>query len=655
MSFNLTDQYISASFQQLVQTSGSSSGSYLVDGTGSLIESLTITASFADFASVAETVQGAIESASYAFFAESSDSASYALSASQAGTANIADFATTSDAASTATSASHALISDSAISASHALNSDNAITASYIENAVSASYATSSSQAENANTATTASHALFSEEAENAEHADAVQFPVIAKETLAKGDPVYVSGFNNGENKPEVLKADASDPSKMPVVGLAMVNASNNDHIFIAVGGNFSNVDTSTGLTSPQIGDTLYVASGGGYTNVKPTGTNLIQNIGVIGRVQQNTGQIVVSAIQRSNDLPNIPEGYVWVGDSNSIPTAVTSQSLYTGKDINVSSISASNATFISASIGYIESITGSAKIIGDAFLILNADTPTQRYAGLAVYDSGSAVSPHTASIQFDGVTNDWFYQYTGSDATDYGVVMFGPEYGTKGSPSYPSNNRILKGDGGHHLQDSSIQDDGAEVQFFNPVTFNQSAEFGNGIDITSGQLNGTASYATKSDYANLDNKPAGLVSGSSQIDVTQTQNIWQYVGINTGNQTISGNKTFSGQTAISGTSLHAVDNSTLGSSGTVNIDFNDANVFYCNPTGAVNFTVSNVPYGTSQTVIVLVENTGQTVTFSGIQFPGGSVPTLTSVGVDILTFISINGDVFCIAQQDFS
>ena len=641
MGYNLTSQYISASFQQLVQYVDSSS--VFVDGTGSAIPSVNITSSNAT-------------SASFALTASSVVSASYAVTSSHAIDADNAAFALSSSIASTATSASHALNSDTAISSSYAVTSSFATSASFADTSTSASHAA---------TAISASHALFSEEAENAEHADAVQFPVIAKETLAKGDPVYVSGFNSGQDKPEVLKADASDSSKMPVVGLAMVAAVNNDHIFIAVGGNFSGVDTSTGLTSPQIGDTLYVASGGGYTNVKPTGTNLIQNIGVIGRVQQNTGEIVVSAIQRTNDLPNIAEDHLWLGDSNGVPQATDKDALTVGTaslaldvistaNLNVTSISASNATFTSASIGYIESITGSAKIIGDAFLVLNADTPTQRYAGVAVYDSGSAVSPHTASLQFDGVTNDWFYQYTGSDATNYGVVMFGPEYGTKGSPTYPSNNRILKGDGGHHLKDSSIQDDGAEVQFFNPVAFNQSVEAGAGINMTGGQLNGTASYASKSDFNTLDNKPT-LVSGSSQIDVTQTQNIWQYVGLNTGNQTISGNKTFSGQTAISGTSLHAVDNSTLGSSGTVNIDFNDANVFYCNPTGTVTFTVSNVPYGTSQTVIVLVENTGQTVNFSGIQFPGGAAPTLTSVGIDILTFISINGDVFCIAQQDFS
>ena len=203
-----------------------------------------------------------------------------------------------------------------------------------VSSALSAShadFATTSSFALNFNPSATTSYALFSEEAENAEHADAVQFPVIAKETLTKGDPVYVSGYNSGESKPEVLKADASDSSKMPVVGLAMVNASNNDHIFIAVAGNFADVDTDTGLTSPSVGDTLYVASGGGYTNVKPTGTNLIQNIGVIGRVQQNNGEIVVSAIQRSNDLPNIQEGYAWVGDGSGVPQAVATSSFAGG------------------------------------------------------------------------------------------------------------------------------------------------------------------------------------------------------------------------------------------------------------------------------------------------------------------------------------
>jgi len=105
-----------------------------------------------------------------------------------------------------------------------------------------------------------------------------------------------------------------------------------------------------------------------------------------------------------------------------------------------------------------------SIQYVGDSFIVLNNDTPTQRYAGLAVYDSGSAGV--TSSLQFDGQTNDWFYEYSddGGATTDHGAVLFGPAYNTKGSPTYPTNNTIQKGNGGHHLLDSNITDDGSTI-----------------------------------------------------------------------------------------------------------------------------------------------------------------------------------------------
>ena len=254
-----------------------------------------------------------------------------------------------------------------------------------------------------------ASHAEFADEAENAEHADAVQFPVIAKETLTKGDPVYVSGYNNGESKPEVLKADASDSSKMPVVGLAMVNASNNDHIFIAVAGNFSNVDTDTGLTTPAIGDTLYVASGGGYTNVKPTGTNLIQNIGVIGRVQQNNGEIVVSAIQRTNDLPNIQNGYLWVGDSSGVPQALATSSIVT--DVDTGSLATTGSNVFNGS----QTISGSITLkgihpdgVGTTSSLITLDSDNGR---ITLYGNQSQDIPFQPIVLTGGGGEDGFTQ----------------------------------------------------------------------------------------------------------------------------------------------------------------------------------------------------------------------------------------------------
>jgi len=106
--------------------------------------------------------------------------------------------------------------------------------------------------------------------------------------------------------------------------------------------------------------------------------------------------------------------------------------------------------------------VSGSATIIGDAYVVVNSSAAT-RYAGLAVYESGS-VPPVTASWNFDSQTNDWFYSYSSSDATDYAVAIFGPEYATLGSPIYLTNNRIPKAADQHHLNDSNISDNGTVV-----------------------------------------------------------------------------------------------------------------------------------------------------------------------------------------------
>ena len=114
-----------------------------------------------------------------------------------------------------------------------------------------------------------------------------------------------------------------------------------------------------------------------------------------------------------------------------------------------------------------------SVQYIGDSIIVLNNSTPTERYAGLAVYDSGSAGV--TASLQFDGLTNDWFYQYSddGGVTSEHGAILFGPEYSTKGTPTYPTNNTIQKGNGGHHLLDSNITDDGTTITLDSNTTVN--------------------------------------------------------------------------------------------------------------------------------------------------------------------------------------
>jgi hypothetical protein len=196
-------------------------------------------------------------------------------------------------------------------------------------------------------------------------------------------------------------------------------------------------------------------------------------------------------------------------------------------------------------SFAYIESVSGSAKIIGDAFIVVNTNTPTSRYAGLSVYDSGS--TPSTASFYYDGQTNDWGYEYSSSMSVDYAVALFGPEYVTKGNPTYLSVNRIPKAVDNHHLNDSNISDSGTLIilnsnsQVNGDLVVNGSISANNLVSgssqiILGGDLTGSANNAQIASgvivnddvntsagivYTKLDLGGSGIVSGSSQVTRT--------------------------------------------------------------------------------------------------------------------------------------
>jgi len=160
-------------------------------------------------------------------------------------------------------------------------------------------------------------------------------------------------------------------------------------------------------------------------------------------------------------------------------------------------------------SFAYIQSVTGSAKVIGDSFVVVNNDTPNQRYGGLAVYDSGSTNT--TASLFYDGQLNDWNYEYFEGGNVDFGVLMFGPEYNTKGTPTYLTNNRIPKANGGHHFNDSNITDDGTTI------TIGSNSVVSGNLSV-SGIINGVISGSSQVSYPSLSNIPSGIISGSSQV-----------------------------------------------------------------------------------------------------------------------------------------
>jgi hypothetical protein len=171
------------------------------------------------------------------------------------------------------------------------------------------------------------------------ESAEVIKVPVknLQGSGLTKGDPVYISGSVGESGRLEVKLADASNSAKMPAVGLLFQDLGINGEGYVVITGKLRNLTTDPidGQT-PLANDVIYVkpngVTGAALTLTKPTGSNLIQNMGKVGRVStSNDGTFVVSSILRTNDIPNLTPGKIWVGS--------------TGNTIESSSITLTEAT----------------------------------------------------------------------------------------------------------------------------------------------------------------------------------------------------------------------------------------------------------------------------------------------------------------------
>ncbi len=145
---------------------------------------------------------------------------------------------------------------------------------------------------------------------------------------IGAGSVVYV----NGDGK-LVSLADASDPTKMPSIGIVTNNLGDNQNGYAAISGQVNGLDGSAGNTifdstivSADVGKILYVSpiNAGRLTITKPTSlTHLIQNVGRILDLTGSNVRIVVSNIGRSNDVPNtIDAGELTVNSSYTFPSS---------------------------------------------------------------------------------------------------------------------------------------------------------------------------------------------------------------------------------------------------------------------------------------------------------------------------------------------
>ena len=226
-------------------------------------------------------------------------------------------------------------------------------------------------------------------------------------------------------------------------------------------------------------------------------------------------------------------------GSNTFFGTQTYSGSVYIANDLVVQG---------SSSIQY---ISASSVSIGTNIVQLNTANPSVRFAGLTIIDSGSIGG--SGSFLYDSVQDEFIFIHRGNgvNITSSHFVL-GPEtYDNLGNETYLTNNRLSKGTGKEHLNDSNISDDGTLITLGSNTTITGTL-LATGTTLVSsstqviGILSSLNTYTGSNDTTNTaqnsrltsiesvtgsyETKGRGIVSGSSQITLASTTGFGTYI-----------------------------------------------------------------------------------------------------------------------------
>lgn len=320
---------------------------------------------------------------------------------------------------------------------------------------------------------------------------------------LVKGTPVHAITEANPQGQlAYVIAARADTASAMPATFVLNETLADEAEGEALVVGLINNVDTSA-FTA---GDVVYVGETGGYTNVKPTGDNLIQNLGVVIKSHATSGSGMVYGSGRSNDVPNLPSGKFFIGSSGN-----TAESAYT---LPTSDGTAGQALVTDGSGAVtFEDIGGGA--IESAITISNLDAAFSHMT-----------TPISAGTSIESILRDMLEKYNTSTinftAIHYALETTTP--GVYGSYSYSTNGvtvdvgRGIKVDGFQYSVSNPSQTTDNSVTFYDANTPVQTGYSDTG---TTGTLSSVITDTA--------NSPAGESFKLSVVDSGSGQNVTVY------------------------------------------------------------------------------------------------------------------------------
>jgi hypothetical protein len=226
--------------------------------------------------------------------------------------------------------------------------------------------------------------------------------------TIAKGTPCYITGSGTSGNLAGVWPADAADPTRMPagvIAGETLIAGAEGVGL---INGYIGNVNTSAFAA----GDSIYVAGGGGYTNVRPTGSGvLIQKLGNVEKSHASNGSGVINGPAYYNEVPNIQQGFTWVGNSNGVAIPIATSSIQNVISSSFASTAANIAPAIANDVDtQVITANGNGTLNGEGNLTFNGQTLSVLYG---VGDEGGEIllgkAATNTSLTGSGVTVDVF------------------------------------------------------------------------------------------------------------------------------------------------------------------------------------------------------------------------------------------------------
>lgn len=511
-------------------------------------------------------------------------------------------------------------------------------------------------------------------------------------ETLAKGTPFYISGTASGGEAVEVKKAMASDTAKGPAIGLIA------DSLSVNAEGNGILVGQITGYNTVfpgwQANQALYVGQSGGLTSSEPGGYKQI--VARVGRVNGSTGTLIVSGgstsvgsgsstlytvgpLSRNNGVTTVGTQLLEISNNTSLVASTgqvdanTAPTQFAVKEFTGSRY----VTNVTSESGQPFSVSGIATKDGngDWTFVRNISLSMNVANGLARLDSGGKIPtsllptstiPTNSDAITEGASNLYFTQARARNAIsasgdltydpNTGVISFSSSVGigTASNNAFTGANTFTNVTG-QTFRQAATQDGillrgrgggtGSFVVEIVPASLSASRT------LTAPNVSGT--IITSADSGTVTNDMlAGSIDQGKLGNITTPGKV-SGAAITYGNISTTGNIATTGSVAVGQAS--AVANTDLDVNGTyaqvpvavpsLNIDCSAGNYFTKTISSSVTFTVSNVPASRAYSFTFEITHTSGSITwFSGVEWPNGTAPSLTTGKTHLFMFITDDG-----------